>query len=70
MTLPCRRLFQNFMKIIQHPLFVCGPEGRDQVFFRAVAGDPVDHGGFRQHGHALLQNFSAYSVSRSVPRST
>ena len=46
------------MEIIQDPFFVGGPEGGDEVFFGAVAGDPVDHDVFRENVDALLQPLS------------
>ena len=49
---------QNFVQVIQHPLFISRPERGDQVFFCTVTGDSVNHDVLRQDVHALFQNFS------------
>ena len=46
--------FQVIVQIIQHPLFIGGPEGRNQILLRAVAGDAVDHDMGRQFGKTPL----------------
>ena len=34
---------QCFIKVIQDPFFIAGPEGGNQILFGAVAGDAMDH---------------------------
>ena len=47
-------------KVIENPLFVGGPEGRDQIPLGTVAGEPVDYYPGRQFRQTQLQPLGVF----------